>query len=210
MSSESPVPVRRRLRKRVVIPLALVGLLGLFVLWAYVRGTWGDTETRDPQSSDEGVVVQLLRTPEGRMPVRCAAVVDQPIDKVWAAMTDYDHYGEIFPTLGSAPVTVTRGEGGAVKLRGVASSWLGDWPFDIGVHQWETNRMRVVWWHEKDSGEVLLNRGSFAARPLGEGKTLLLYSLEVELSGYPNFLVRNVLLSRQPGVLRALVERAKQ
>lgn len=208
-SPAQPAPVKRRLKKRVVIPLVIVGVLGAALLWAYVRGTWADSAARDPAGPDDGVVVQLLRTADGHTTVRCAAVVDRPAEKVWAVVTDYDHYGEIFPTLASAPVRVTPEAGGVVRLQGVAGSWLGDWPFDIRIAHEETAEKRVASWNGA-GGDIVVNRGSFTVTPHGAGQALLVYSLEVELASYPNFIVRNVLLSRQPGVLRALVERARQ
>jgi uncharacterized membrane protein len=208
----APAPPRpapaRRLRKRLLFPLILLGLAGAALLWAYVRGTWADTVPHDPKSSAEGVVCQLYRTPEGHTPVRCAAVIDRPLDDVWKVVTDYEHYGDIFPTLRSAPVAVARDPDGRYHLSGVASSVLGDWPFDIHIRHTDSPEKKAASW-DGGSGDVRLNRGSFVLTPLGADRTLLVYSLEVEIASYPNFLVRNLLLSRQPGVMKALIERLK-
>ncbi len=198
----------RRLRKRVLIPLIVVGIFGLLLLGAYVRGTWADTTPKDPTSSADGVVCHLYRTPDGHTPVRCAVLLDHPIDRVWKVVTDYDHYGEIFPTLATVPVKVLRVDVGGYHLSGVAHSVLGDWPFNIHINHKVTPEQRVASWNDT-AGDVRLNRGSWTLTPKGPGKTLLVYSLEVEIKGYPNFLVRNVLLSRQPGVMGAVVERLK-
>jgi len=206
-ASPSPPP-SRRLRKRFLFPLILLGLVGAALLWAYVRGTWADTVPHDPKSSAEGVVCQLYRTPEGHTPVRCAAVIDRSLGEVWKVVTDYDHYGDIFPTLRSAPVVVVRDDAGHYHLSGVASSVLGDWPFDIRIRHEESPEKKSASW-DNAAGDVRLNRGSFVLTPLGADRTLLVYSLEVEIASYPNFLVRNVLLSRQPGVMKGLIERLK-
>ena len=52
-----------------------------------------------------------------------------------------------------------------------------------------------------------VNRGSWVLTPLDGNRTLLVYSLEVKIASYPDFLINNILLSRQPGVLRAVIAR---
>jgi uncharacterized membrane protein len=203
-----PTPPRKRLGKRTRVLLVILAVFALLLVGAYIRGTWADTTPRDPASPADGVVCHLYRTPDGHTPVRCAVLLDHPIDKVWKVITDYDRYGEIFPTLRSAPVKVTRGGAERVHLSGLASSVFGDWPFDIHITHEESPQNRIASWHDRGA-DVLVNRGSWKLTPKGEGRTLLVYSLEVEIKGYPNFLVRNILLGRQPGVVQAVIDRLK-
>jgi hypothetical protein len=210
---EQPTPPPRRVKKRFLIPGIVLGLIALLVVGAYVRGTWADTTPRDPVSVEDGIICQLYQTPEGHKPVRCAVLLDHPIDKVWKVLSNYSEWHEVFPTLASQPLTVQRGVpegdghfGGHVS--GVASSLLGDWPFSIHVTEKLLPNERVIsWTGGKPNEDVRVIRGSFTLTPREGNKTLLVYSLEVELARYPNFLVRNVLLGRQPGVVRALRER---
>src|SRR5262249_42961400 len=102
-----PTTPRKRLGKRTRVLLVLLAVVAPLLAGAYVPGTWADTTLRDPGSPADGVVCHLYRTPDGHTPVRCAVLLDYPIDKVWKVITDYDRYGEIFPTLRSAPVKVT-------------------------------------------------------------------------------------------------------
>ena len=59
MSAPTPTPGRRRVKKRVLVPLVLLGLVLALVVWGYVRGTWADSAVRNPQTPGEGAVVQL-------------------------------------------------------------------------------------------------------------------------------------------------------
>jgi uncharacterized membrane protein len=211
-ASEPAAAPPRRIKKRFLIPAILLGIFALFLLGAYIRGTWADAEPRDPKTAEDGIICHIYQTPEGHKPVRCSVLLDRPIDKVWKVLTDYDNWSEVFPTLHAEPIKVTPQAGprdgvrpSSYHLAGTASSVLGSWPFGISVEQTQTAQKRVISWSERPGGDVLLNRGSFTLIPR-EGKTLLVYSLEVELARYPNFVVRNVLLNRQPGVVRALME----
>ena len=94
------------LRKRVLIPAALfvcaVTLFTVFVL----RGTLATTETPKPSTSSAGPLAHLWLTPEGRKVVRCAHVIDRPLDRVWSVITGYAKYPEVFPTITKAEAGV--------------------------------------------------------------------------------------------------------
>src|SRR5262245_48415515 len=128
-----PSPPARRWRKRVVIPCAIGLGLALFLGWAFVRGTWADNVPKDPATPADGVVCHLYQPPGGPKQVRCALVLDYPAEEVWKVVTDYERFGEIFPTLKS--VEATRRPDGRCRLKGVATSWAGDRSFDILIRQ---------------------------------------------------------------------------
>src|SRR5947209_2458559 len=94
-----PPPPRRRIRKRILIPAILLGLALIVFLWAYIRGTWADTEVRNPRTADEGPITQLYRAPapDGGIHVRCAIIVEARPRDVWAGVTDYVHHPEFLP-----------------------------------------------------------------------------------------------------------------
>jgi uncharacterized protein YndB with AHSA1/START domain len=196
-------PPARRVKKRLLIPAAVLGVLAVLVLWAYVRGTWADREPRNPLSSAEGVLTQLYLAPEGRKQVRCAVILDYPPRKVWEVITDYEHFAEIFPTVSRAEVT--REPDGRYHWVGTVTSPVGGYPIDIHIrHEERPGQFEASW--DGPTGSVTVNRGSWTVTPMGQGRTLLVYSLEAEIAPFPNFVVRNVQLSREMEVVGAVAD----
>lgn len=196
----SPVRGPRRVRKRLAIPLsfALLTVLALLIIW--IRGTWATTEPYDPQRSDEGIVTELVAVGEARQ-VRCAVVVDRPLEDVWAAVTDYQHFPQIFPHVTRAE---TRTDGDLVELDGTLTTPIGAWDFAARLHHAHSPERATVTWD--DSGaDLRVNRGSWVLTRLDQEHTLLVYTLEIELPNYPSFLVRTTLLAGQPRVIEALL-----
>ena len=194
---------RRHVRKRVFVPLMVLGLFLVLIAVAVVRGTWADTQEKNPASPRDGVITQLYKTAEGRKVVRCAVLIDQPMKEVWAAVTDYDRYLEIFPTLASAHA---RSEpGGKHRLQGEARWSWGTWDYDILISHQESPERCVTSW-DSPGGDATVDRGSWTLTPVSEHHTLVVYQLEAEIGRYPNFLVRNVLLGRQRHAVAALAD----
>src|SRR5437870_5688072 len=157
MSTPAPAPGRRRVKKRILIPVIVLGLVIAFFLWAYVRGTWADTEARNPQTSAEGPITQLFRTPQGDVQVRCAIVIDAPAAKVWAVVRDYANHPRFIPYVSA--MAVEPKEGDRVHLSGTAHSRLwGDWPFEVNVdHKTVPDKEYVASWDEH-SADLAVNR----------------------------------------------------
>lgn len=210
MSQPATSRPRRRLKKRYLIPALLLAAVVLFLAWAVVRGTWADTVARDPATSTEGVVTQLYRTPEGHTQVRAAAVFDHPPRQVWDVLTDYPSHVKMFRYVSRLEATPVGP--GRYRLVGVAHSSLwGDWPFQSHVAHHEDpgkGEYRVTW--DEPGGEMTVSRGGWALTPIGEGKTRVVYALEVEVEQYPNWLVRNILLDRIGKVVAALGEEVQR
>jgi uncharacterized protein YndB with AHSA1/START domain len=205
MATDAPAqPRKRRLRKRYLIPALLLALLVVVFAWLYRRGTVAETAERDPRSPADAAVTQLVSR-DGRTFVRCALVVDAPPADVWRVVTDYDHQAEFLPYVGQ--LSSERLGGGRVRVRGVAHSRLwGDWPFESVVTEEEhpDRGEYAVTWDEEDAGGLAVNRGGWALAPAGEGQTLLVYTLQIEMPNYPTFLIRNILMDRVASVLRAV------
>src|SRR5262249_54447913 len=157
------------------IPAVVLGVLAVLVLWAYVRGTWADREPRNPSSSAEGILTQLYLAPDGRKQVRCAVILDYPPKKVWEVITDYEHFPEIFPTVGRAEVA--REPDGRYHWVGTVTSPVGDYPIDIHIRHEEAPDKFVASW-DGPTDKVTVNRGSWTVTPAGPGRTLLVYALE--------------------------------
>src|SRR5581483_6467189 len=100
-STPTPPPAARRWRKRWLIPLSIFGLLLLLFLAAFVRGTWADTEPFDPKTAGEGIICRLYQPPKDTWEIRCSMVLAHPPEKVWAVVTNYNRFADIFPTLES-------------------------------------------------------------------------------------------------------------
>ena len=205
-STGQPAPPPRRLKKRIWIPGLLLLLVVLALVVAWVRGTWADTEAINPTSSAQGIVTQLHQTPDGTKHVRCAVLLDHPMRAVWTVITDYDRFAEIFPTLTSAHGKPDAANPDQYHLTGELGSPVGTWTFSSVITHEQSPEKCVAHW-DSASGPIARNRGSWTLTPAGEGKTLLVYMLDVEVHRWPTFLVRNALLSRQRTVVEAVVNR---
>lgn len=197
-------PRRRRLRW-FVIPLLLLALLVASGVYLYVRGTWADTEARNPVSPADGPVAQVYQPPGQGKRVRAAIVLPYPAADVWKVVTDYEHYESFLPYL--ADVKAERLVNGC-RLTGRARSLLGGyWPFAITVHEEKAADHSIVSWDENGEGDVQANRGGWEVRPTGPGQTLLVLSLETEVKHYPRFVLRDAFLHRLKEVLRQVRHR---
>ncbi len=208
-SPGQPTRAPHRLKKRVWVPVLLLAVVILALLGAWVRGTWADTEPINPTSSAQGIITQLYQAPDGDKQVRCAVLLDHPMRAVWTVITDYDRFAEIFPTLTSASGKPDPEDPDQYHLTGELGSPVGTWTFSTVITHEESAEKCVARW-DSPSGSITRNRGSWTLTPAGEGKTLLVYALEVEVRHWPTFLVRNALLSRQRTVVEAVVNRLQQ
>ncbi|MBY0229851.1 MAG: SRPBCC family protein, partial [Gemmataceae bacterium] len=188
MSAPPPatVPQLRRRRWWLVIPLALVAVLAAGFFYFYLRGSWAAEQGRDPATSAEGVVAQLVKTDDGPA-VRCAVVIDHPLEKVWPLLTDFEHYGEVFSTLAEA-------EGGTNKdgtgwLKGVAqgSAFVGSWPIMLVLRPGKDGDKRLLSW-DSPLDDLKECKGRFVLAPLDKGRTLATYTLRVRTGRYPVWL----------------------
>jgi len=194
-----------RIKKRLLIPGIMIGTIVLLIIAAFIRGTWANSQPRDAASSSDGILTTLYQTPDGRKSVRCSRVFDEPIDRVWGVVTDYVHFAEIFPTLATAHIE--KDPDGRFHFTGTAQqAVLGKWAFDIHITHAESPSKKVASWDEP-GGDATVNRGSWTLTPLGADKTLAVYTLDTEVRKVPAFIVRNALLSRQPLVVQAVVDR---
>jgi len=194
------------LRKRVLIPAALFLVTGVLFLVLVLRGTLATSETPRPSTSADGALAHLWLSPEGRKVVRCALVVDRPLDRVWSVVTGYARFPEIFPTVQKATSSVE--PDGRHRLQAeVSASVLGVWPVDVLIRHEEKGDVRVASW-DQPTGDVLRNSGSWTLTKLDDQRTLVEYLLDVEVRRYPDWFVRAVLRGRQRGILRALGEGA--
>ena len=197
----SDARTHRRVKKRLAIPLGLLFLVTAVIAWLAVLGTWAETEPRDPKLSSEGIITQLLKVGDGKQ-VRAATVINHPIDDVWAVVTDYEHFSEIFPHV--CHTDMDRLGDGSCRLSGAASAGIfGEWPFHVHIKHQQSPDAYVASWDEPFE-DLKVNRGSWTLKPLDEDRTLAVYALETKVGKYPDFIVRSALMLRQDAVVGAI------
>jgi hypothetical protein len=190
-------------RRRSLVPALVMLLLAGLSLTVFVRGTWADTAPREPASGSDGPIARVVQTAAGKEV--CAAIrLSFPMDEVWRAITDYEHYGDICSFIHGAELT--RGPDGCRVVGQARTPLPCDVPFTIELKQeQELFEYRSSW--DESSGDVLVNRGGWVVRPAGEDETLLMLRLEVQVRGVPTFLLRNLSRHRLCEVLRAVHRR---
>jgi ribosome-associated toxin RatA of RatAB toxin-antitoxin module len=207
-TTATPVPGKRRVRKRILIPALLVGFFLLVLVVLVVRGSWADEQERNPATVAQGTITQLYRTPEGKTPVRCAIVVPASASFAWQVVTDYENHARFMPYV--SQLSSRELKDGRTHIEGVAHSRIwGDWPFQSTVSHEEKGQTYRAWWEESDHF-LAVNRGSWQVSSTKDGESLVVFSLEIEVAGYPNFLIRNILMDRLHTVLQALREEVQR
>jgi uncharacterized membrane protein len=207
--TEPPEPPSRR-KKRWIIPLILIGLIIIFSIWVCIRGSWADATVKNPSTSADGIITYLHQTADGHKQVRSAVVIDAPPAEVWAVVTDYPNHNKIFHYV--SKIEANKEADGRYHLQGVAHSRLwGDWPYEAHVkHEQTPDKGSYRAWWDEPSEDITVNRGSWQIQPTPDGKTLLVYTLEVEVGRYPTFLIRNLLLDRLGTVVAEVQEAVRQ
>lgn len=198
----TPTPVQ--IKKRVVLPLLLLGLALGIGARAVLRGTVTHDAPTDPREAGT-VTCSLLASPDGGKPVRCAILLDRPVEQVRDVLVDYPHYTDIFPYL--SELSAKQEADGRYRLKGVAASpVLHAWPFEILLTREERpDGLRIAW--DEPGGKLARNRGDWTLVRAGAGRTLAAYTLDIQIVHYPGFLVRDVLMDRMPAVLQAVRKR---
>jgi ribosome-associated toxin RatA of RatAB toxin-antitoxin module len=199
--------IRSALRAPRSTILCVVGVVGGLGLAAFVRGSWADSAPLMPASVQSGPVCHLYEMPREGKQVRCAMLLPYSLDQVWAAVTDYDNYGDICPYVHAAEVT--HDPNGTCHIDGAAESSLsGDIHFAADVrHEQLLDRYSTTW--DQPSGNVLVNRGHWILTPKGRSETLLELTLEVQMRNIPTFILRNISMHRLPEVVRAVEHRLR-
>ena len=61
-------------------------------------------------------------------------------------------------------------------------------------------------WSEEDKDVFKVSRGTWTVTPFDKAKkqTLLVFTLQIELKNYPNFIVRNIIMDRLHSVLKSM------
>jgi ribosome-associated toxin RatA of RatAB toxin-antitoxin module len=202
-TTAAPATPPRRFKKRW-IAWTLLALVLLFFAGAYIRGTWADTEPRDPKNASEGCIAQLLLLPDGRKVVRCAEVVDAPAARVWVLLTDYDKFSGVFPYV--RELKAEKEADGRHHLTGTVHSQIyGDWPLEVTMTHEEpagAGEYRASW--DSPGGNIRVNRGHWTVTPLDEKRCRVAYVIDLEVNSCPTWLLRNIVLNRVTKIVGAV------
>jgi ribosome-associated toxin RatA of RatAB toxin-antitoxin module len=190
------------LKKRYVIPLLLSLALAAGFVHTMRAALTVDAADVDPGRPEDGVHTQLV-TRAGRAVVRASARTAAPPERVWAVVTGYERFGEVFPLL--SDVKVTREPDGRVLLSGEARTPVGRVPFATRVKHEEGDVRRASW--DEPSGRLTVNRGHWAVSA-APGGSKLEYEIDLEVSPFPAVAVRAALLKLVPGVVEAVLAAA--
>lgn len=205
VSDIKPEPILSKWLKITTLAATLVlVIVGVLV----IRGSWSETTIHNPTTSAEGILRQLYQAPDGHKEVRCVAILDYAPEKVWEVITDYQHFQDIFESrLWSMKVTKTEQDpDGKFHLLGEVNSKFGHWPIDVHITHNKTSEKYIASW-DQPFGKVLVNRGNWTITPAGEGKSLLVYTLQTEVDPFPQFFTNTVLLAQSKQVLKAVERR---
>lgn len=102
-------------------------------------------------------------------------VVNAPLEKVYAVVTDYDHYGEFIPEV--RRISTSNRSGNEIDVH-YEIEMIKKIKYSIRMK--EEKPKKVSWTFL--TGEVMKdNKGSWVLEPAGEGKTQVTYNVELAL-----------------------------
>jgi hypothetical protein len=194
-----------RCARRLALPVGLLLGFALMVLAsAFVRGTLAQTP-RVPTAVEDGPVCQVVETSEEGRHVRCTKLLAFSLEEVWAAVTDYDNYGDICSCIRAK--AIAHEPDGRCRLEARANSGLlGSVPFAVELRHEQELFEYVALWDQADD-DVLVNRGRWVLTPQGPSHTLVSLHLEVQVRNIPTFILRNQSLHRLRDVVLAVERR---
>ncbi len=141
---------------------------------------------------------------EGRFTgVTAKGEVDAPAAVVWDLLADYDHAGEIMPTIKNSE-TIRR-EGRFAWTR----TMVGMGPLNVEMTtRMEEDREGLELRWEQEEGPFTVNRGVWSIRERGDKKCLLVYSAEMDHPLFPDWLREELITRSVPEMFQAIRKRA--
>ena len=141
--------------------------------------------------------------PGGRRDARARALIAAPPAKVWAAITDYDHYREFMPL--TTVSQVKKREGSDVWFYTELSTPVKTIVYTIKLTLDESKG--AVDWTMID-GNLKANDGSWRLEPHGNGETYVVYTC-FAAPGFPvpGFLLNKITQGTLPDVIAAVRKR---
>lgn len=187
--------------------LMAFGVIAALFIAPCARVMMVDTQPRDPTSSAEGIVCQVLEQ-GGRKPVRCAMMLDAEQGEVLSLVRDYAHFSEVFEGRGWH-FDVTKADvqpDGRVHFVGQVRTRVQSWPIDVHISRVDEAGASYDRWDDK-GGSLAVNRGEWKVARAGEGKTVLSYMLDLEVKEAPALFVRELMFVELRSPLRRIKRR---
>ena len=131
-------------------------------------------------------------------------VWDAPIEKIFDVITKYEDYPQYVD--GCSSTQVLSRENGVAKVE-FGLNLIKKFKYILTLN--ETKPTEISWSFE--SGDIFKkNEGSWKFKDLGDGRTQVDYSLEVEIKGFaPKTLVSSLTEKNLPAMLKSYHERCK-
>ena len=151
------------------------------------------------------VVTELTDGPGGRRDARARALIAAPPEKVFAAVTDYEHYKDFMPF--TTVSDVRRREGDTVWFYTELSFPLKTVRYEIKLRL-DRPRWRVDW--ALVEGDMKSNEGSWQLEPVAGGaETYAIYTVYVAVGfAIPGFIVSKLTEGSLPQLLKSVRRRA--
>lgn len=135
------------------------------------------------------------------------AVFHAPIDKVWAAISNYDSYPEFVD--GVSSVKILDRDNGTVRVE-FCLNLIKKFTYILKMEEQASNK--IAWSFEK--GDIFkVNSGSWEFKDLGDGTTGVVYNVEIEVKGFfpgAGMIVKTLTEVNLPKMLLSYEDRAKK
>lgn len=127
---------------------------------------------------DQGELIWVNSQKDGQFKqASIMSIVNATVRKTWDAVTDYDHYNEFMPNAKKI-VVLSRQSNDAIL------SYTIDLPgpdFIYTLRHHHTPYTRVDIWPENDKGDIKTGAWRWELFPLGENRTVLVYTLYTDI-----------------------------
>jgi uncharacterized protein YndB with AHSA1/START domain len=143
-------------------------------------------------------------------------VIEAPPERVWRALTDYEHWREFMPFL---KASASRPQPDGLAL----SDHVMDFPAPLGERRYRVrftqgvesggagNVWRIRWAYVPGSGNVADHRGSWTLTALGPGRTLAVCRLYTDPGGFtPHWAADRATLRMLPWIFHGLRQQVRR
>ncbi len=136
-----------------------------------------DASTMAPML-DQGELIWVNSQKDGQFKqASIMSIVNATVKKTWDAVTDYDHYNEFMPN--AKKIVVLSREGNDAILSYTIDLPGPDFVYTLRHHH--TPFTKVDIWPENDKGDIKTGAWRWQLFPLGENRTVLVYTLYTDI-----------------------------
>ena len=189
--------------------IARIALLAVLALTPLAPLDAGPAQAQSAETRlNRGEVVVTIKGKHPIYDIDVSGLVDGTTDQVWDAITTYDRYEDFLPLVTESAV---RKRSGNVVQQYVKMT--PPWPFHM---QWMINECHEekaagrLWWRKLD-GNVKHEEGYWLVSPHSEGRTKLVYHLQVDpwMDVVPGWVFSLVTRSVMPDIIKGVRKRVK-